>query len=144
VTLATNFASGARVTGYPAELRQVFINLFANAADASAPGSLIELRTEVCAERRRNSSTPDLEPRPAGVLVSITDHGEGIAADTLPKLFHPFFTTKGEQGTGLGLWVSQGIVQKHGGSISIESSTDAEAHGTTVTVFLPRGEAVPS
>jgi len=143
VNLHTEFAPGAVVSGYPAELRQVFINLLANAADASSTGGVIELRTEICLERRRNPRPNKFEPRPAGVVVTIVDNGEGIAADVLPKLFQPFFTTKGEQGTGLGLWVSQGIVEKHGGNISIKSSTDADDHGTAVTVFLPRGEAVP-
>jgi len=143
VSLHTEYAPGAHVTGYPAELRQVFINLLTNAADASAPGSLIELHTEICAERRRSPGN-HFEPRPAGVAIAITDNGDGIAADVLPRLFQPFFTTKGEQGTGLGLWVSQGIVQKHGGSIAIKSSTSEDDHGTTVTVFLPGGEAAPS
>jgi len=142
VRLHTDFAPGAIITGYPAELRQVFINLLANAADAATPGTLIEVKTEICAERRRNPRSSEIEPRPAGVSITITDQGEGIDAQILPKLFQPFFTTKGEQGTGLGLWVSQGIVQKHNGAISIKSSTDAQKHGTTVTVFLPRGEAV--
>ena len=142
VRLRAEFAPGAVVTGYPAELRQVFINLLTNAADASGTDGLIELKTEICAERRRNARSSDMEPRPAGVSVTITDQGEGIDAQILPKLFQPFFTTKGEHGTGLGLWVSQGIVQKHNGTITIKSSTDPETHGTTVTVFLPRGEAV--
>ena len=142
VSLHTEFEPGALITGYPAELRQVFINLLTNAADASTSGSRIEIRTEICAERRWNARTPDLPPRPAGVAITISDNGEGIADDILPKLFQPFFTTKGEQGTGLGLWVSQGIVQKHGGTIAINSSTDTKGHGTMVTVFLPRGEAV--
>jgi signal transduction histidine kinase len=52
-------------------------------------------------------------------------------------LFEPFFTTKKESGTGLGLWVSRGLIEKHGGAISVESSTDKESHGTTFIVTLP-------
>jgi signal transduction histidine kinase len=52
------------------------------------------------------------------------------------QLFQPFFTTKGERGTGLGLWVCRGIMTKHGGSIELASSLDPEDHGTTVSVFL--------
>ncbi|HEY5382572.1 MAG TPA: HAMP domain-containing sensor histidine kinase, partial [Acidobacteriaceae bacterium] len=81
------------------------------------------------------------ELRPAGATVTITDHGTGIAPETLDRLFQPFFTTKGERGTGLGLWVSQGIAQKHGGDIHLDTRTGPDNHGTTVSVFLPRGTA---
>jgi signal transduction histidine kinase len=73
-----------------------------------------------------------------GVTVAVIDHGPGVASDTLKHLFQPFFTTKGEKGTGLGLWVSQGIVQRHGGTIKLESRTTDSDHGTTVSVFLPQ------
>jgi len=141
LSLHTDFAPGATVTGYPAELRQVFINLLTNAAESSKPGNTIEVRTEIFVERRR---FPRKESRSTGVIITITDTGAGIPVDTLPRLFQPFFTTKGEQGTGLGLWVSQGIVQKHGGTITLTSETDPDNHGTTVAVFLPRGSAVPA
>jgi signal transduction histidine kinase len=71
------------------------------------------------------------------VIVSVIDHGPGIPSETIKHLFQPFFTTKGEKGTGLGLWVSQGIVQRHGGHIRLESRTDEANHGTTVSVSLP-------
>jgi signal transduction histidine kinase len=134
VKLRAEFAPHAIITGFPAELRQVFTNLLTNAAEASPPDTFIHLRTEVMPERRSPR-------RPAGVEVSIADTGEGIDPALLPKLFQPFFTTKGEKGTGLGLWVSKGIIEKHNGSIEIHSSPPPEVHGTTVTVFLPRGEA---
>jgi PAS domain S-box-containing protein len=135
VTLYTDMPEDAIVTGYPAELRQVFTNLIANAAEASSPGSTIELtvRTQIAAR-----SSPATR---VGVLITITDHGSGVTDEDLDHLFQPFFTTKGEHGTGLGLWVSQGIIQKHGGTITIQSRTAPEEHGATVTVFLPRGEA---
>jgi len=127
----------AIVTGYPAELRQVFTNLISNAAEASAPGSTIEILARIVpAPIGRGSAYPH-----AGVAVVINDHGAGISTADLDRIFQPFFTTKGEHGTGLGLWVSQGIVQKHGGSITVESRTSPTDKGTTITVFLPRGEA---
>jgi PAS domain S-box-containing protein len=135
VTLYTDMPDNAIVTGYPAELRQVFTNLIANAAEASSPGSTIEL-----AVRNQIAARSSLATR-AGVLITITDHGSGVSSHDLERLFQPFFTTKGEHGTGLGLWVCQGIIQKHGGTITIESRTAPDDHGATVTVFLPRGEA---
>jgi PAS domain S-box-containing protein len=134
ITLQKNLADDAKISGYPAELRQVFTNLFTNAMDASSPGSAIEVSLRYTpsldGQRSRNSSS-------AGVTVSVVDHGPGIPSETIKHLFQPFFTTKGEKGTGLGLWVSQGIVQRHGGDIRLESRTDDPNHGTTVSVFLP-------
>ena len=67
----------------------------------------------------------------------IADNGTGISEENLSKLFLPFFTTKGEQGTGIGLWVSKGIIDKHGGTVTVDSSTEPDYHGTTFTVWLP-------
>jgi len=136
VTVKSSLPEQAVVTGYPAELRQVFTNLISNAAEASSPGSTIEIVARLVAPRGRG-----LFSAGAGVAVIINDHGAGITPADLERIFQPFFTTKGVHGTGLGLWVSQGIVQKHGGTITVESRTTPEDHGTTVTVFLPRGEA---
>ena len=72
----------------------------------------------------------------AGATVTITDNGPGVPEEVRPQLFQPFFTTKGEHGTGLGLWISRGIINKHGGSIELVSNTENGAHGTVVSVFL--------
>jgi signal transduction histidine kinase len=72
----------------------------------------------------------------AGATVTIADNGSGITAEVRPHLFQPFFTTKGERGTGLGLWVSRGIINKHGGTISLKSDTSEATHGTVASVFL--------
>jgi signal transduction histidine kinase len=138
IALRTDLEDDSFVTGYPAELRQVFTNLLTNAADASPSGSLLEVSLRSTPPVR---STGPHDLRPTGVTVAITDHGPGIPPETLDSLFQPFFTTKGEKGTGLGLWVSQGIVQKHGGDIRLDTHTGPGDHGTTITVFLPRGAA---
>jgi C4-dicarboxylate-specific signal transduction histidine kinase len=70
-----------------------------------------------------------------GVRVIFADNGSGIPANSAGKLFEPFFTTKEEKGTGLGLWVSKGIVQKHDGPI--RTSTQPGRSGTTFYLFLP-------
>jgi len=132
ITLKKNLDNHAKISGYPAELRQVFTNLLTNAMDASTPDSVIEVSLRPTPSR--NGQRPQT---PTGFTVSVVDHGPGISGDTLKHLFQPFFTTKGEKGTGLGLWVSQGIVQRHGGDIRLESRTGEVDHGTTVSVFLP-------
>lgn len=135
VSVRRNFSSNAVVTGFPAELRQVVTNLLTNAIDVSPSGSTIDLDVHPRShERGRGQNGP-------GACVIVTDHGPGIPQETLEKIFQPFFTTKGEQGTGLGLWVTQGIVQKHGGTIRVDSRAEGEERGTSITVFLPRGEA---
>jgi PAS domain S-box-containing protein len=132
VSVTTSLPEGLEVEGFPAELRQVFTNLFANALDAVDMGGHIHVTA--------TASNPT-SPTRNGVLIHIQDDGSGIAPDALAHIFEPFFTTKGERGTGLGLWVSRGIVDKHGGSITVRSESnpsDSEAHGTTIEVFLPR------
>jgi signal transduction histidine kinase len=134
ITLKKNLDDDAKISGYPAELRQVFTNLLTNAMDASTPGSVIEVSLRSTPPLGGQRSHLSVRP---GVTVSVVDHGPGIPSDTIKNLFQPFFTTKGEKGTGLGLWVSQGIVERHGGDIRLESRTAEADHGTTVSVFLP-------
>ena len=150
VTVQPDLPPDLIVHGFPAELRQVFTNLLTNAAEASAAN---RLNTEPTPESGPAAAPPEPVihvaakqcpagpatnglPRQAGVMVNIHDQGAGIPPEILGNLFKPFFTTKGERGTGLGLWVSRGIMNKHGGSIELESSTDPLHHGTTVNVFL--------
>jgi len=132
VHVAHDVPGGLCVHGFPAELRQVFTNLLTNAAEATGPGGTIKL----AAEAKAAGLAGDGIRYEAGVLVTIEDNGPGIPANILPHLFQPFYTTKGERGTGLGLWISRGIVTKHGGSIDLASTTTPEDHGTTVSVFL--------
>ena len=119
------------VEGFPAELRQVFNNLLTNAAEAAGHDG--QVRVTLLADRG-GAHEEHLQP---GATVAICDDGPGIPADVLARLFQPFFTTKGEKGTGLGLWVSRGIVQKHGGTITVETHTEGDVHGSTIRVFLP-------
>jgi signal transduction histidine kinase len=71
----------------------------------------------------------------------VADTGDGIGAKDLPHIFEPFYTTKKDQGTGLGLWLAYGIVQKHGGTMRVMSSTAEGRSGTVFSVFLPDNPA---
>src|SRR5258707_973033 len=107
------------VMAEPTGVEQVLINFILNARDAGA--HLIRIETGPMPER-------------AGHLrLSISDDGAGIANDVLAKLFQPFFTTKAK-GTGLGLWLSQRIIQDHGGSVAVGSEL---GNGTTVLITPP-------
>lgn len=116
----------ATVPAFPGEMRQVFSNLIVNAVDAVPRGGTIKLRVK---------HGRDWKSRALGIRVVVSDNGPGIPLPARPHIFEPFFTTKGEKGTGVGLWVSQGVVEKHGGSIRMKSSTGV-MHGTSFSVFL--------
>ena len=118
-----------RIFGLAGEMRQVFSNLLVNAIDASASGT-IRVRGRHC---RRSGCR--------GVSVLVSDQGAGIPHHIRPRLFSPFFTTKEALGTGLGLWVTRGIVEKHGGAVRFRSRTETPS-GTVFRVFLPATSAV--
>jgi PAS domain S-box-containing protein len=132
VTVTSELPPGIVVDGFPAELRQVFTNLITNAAEAAGEGGSVLVRV-VPQLAGVNPADQPLEP---GAIVEIIDNGPGILPQVRDHLFQPFFTTKGERGTGLGLWVSQGIIRKHAGSIHLFSQTEGPNRGTTASVFL--------
>ncbi|GIX31906.1 MAG: two-component sensor CbrA [Porticoccaceae bacterium] len=114
------------VRGDPHQLAQVFLNLLANARDASREGDPVEVVAEAISGQR--------------VRVSVVDHGAGIAPEHLPRVMDPFFTTKEPgKGTGLGLSLVYGIVRAHGGTIAIESPV-AGGRGTRASLVLVRAQ----
>ncbi len=115
--------------GSPGELRQVFSNLIVNAMDALATTG----DTLVVGIRKARR----LKTGEQGVRISIVDNGPGIAPEHCSQLFQAFYTTKGELGTGIGLWVSRTIIQKHGGTLRLHSSVRPGRSGTCFSVFLP-------
>jgi PAS domain S-box-containing protein len=128
VTIEQEGDANIEITCVPGELRQVFTNLLSNSLDAVPHAGVIRMRVS--------------RSRPGGdgqswVRVTVADSGPGIAADVLPHVFEPFFTTKHTAGTGLGLWVSRQIVEKHGGAIRVHSRTHGPRRGTTFCVVLP-------
>ncbi len=72
-----------------------------------------------------------------GLKVVVADNGRGIPDEIRGKIFEPFFTTKGESGTGLGLWIASGIVEKYGGNMRVRSSTRQGRSGTCFSIFFP-------
>jgi PAS domain S-box-containing protein len=138
VSVSTDMPQAVSVPAFPAELRQVFTNLITNAAEAASPGGRVEVSIKPQAAGAPQTAGADAtgQKMQPGATVTIADNGSGIPLEVQSHLFQPFFTTKGERGTGLGLWVSRGIINKHGGTISLKSDTSQAAHGTVVTVFL--------
>ena len=117
------------VPGFPAELRQVFTNLIVNAVEAMPGGG--GLRIHVRRTQQFGAKGRD------GVVVSLFDTGTGIPKELRKRIFEPFFSTKGEKGSGVGLWVSKGIVERHHGSIRAHSDSRAGRSYTCFQVFLP-------
>jgi two-component system NtrC family sensor kinase len=102
------------------QMGQVLVNILLNAIQAMEQGGILTVNARNIAEK---------------LLITVSDTGGGIPDDVLPSVFDPFFTTKGEgKGTGLGLWISQGMIERHGGTIQVLSK---EAKGTTVEIQLP-------
>jgi PAS domain S-box-containing protein len=132
VHVDTYMTDAVHVAAFPAELRQVFTNLITNAAEAAGKDG--EIKISIYPNASEFDATG--HKMQTGAMIRIADNGPGIPDDVQPHLFQPFFTTKGENGTGLGLWVSRGIINKHGGTITLNSDTTQEGHGTVVSVFL--------
>jgi signal transduction histidine kinase len=122
IEVERDYKISGEVTIYPSELRQVFTNLITNAIDAIGQKGHLRLAIE---------QGPTNE-----VVVKIRDNGCGIPAENIKAIFEPFFSTKGEEGTGIGLWVIKGIVDKLGGHIEVQTSTTGET-GTCFSIYLP-------
>ena len=121
------------VPGFPAELRQVFTNLIVNAVEAMPSGG--GLRVHIRRTRQPGAMGRD------GVVVSLLDTGTGIPKDVRERIFEPFFSTKGEKGSGVGLWVSRGIVERHYGTIRVHSDSRPGRSYTCFQVFLPEKQS---
>jgi signal transduction histidine kinase len=114
---------------FEGEIRQVLSNLIGNAIDAMQrqPGRLLlrsRIGTEWASQRQ-------------GLFITVADTGEGIPPADRHRIFEPFYTTKGMQGTGLGLWVSADIIRRHNGALRFRSSLKEGRSGTVFTMFLP-------
>ncbi|MEG9436868.1 hybrid sensor histidine kinase/response regulator [Edaphobacter sp. HDX4] len=126
------FAQSVIVRASVGELRQIIANLVGNALDAMRNGGTLCVRLSV-------ESSP-LDPGAKRARITIADNGTGIPAPLLSTIFEPFITTKGETGTGLGLWVSDELIKKNGWSMRVRSSTSPESHGTIFSLLIPLRE----
>jgi PAS domain S-box-containing protein len=126
VVCEKHYDTPGEIQGFAGEMRQVLSNLIQNALDATPEGGTIRIWTRPSRKGREN-----------GVSVFISDDGPGIKPENQQKIFEPFFTTKGQKGTGLGLWVSKDLVQKHGGIIRVRSSENTRRKGTCFWIFIP-------
>jgi PAS domain S-box-containing protein len=128
IALRKKYLSASLVRGFPVELRQVFLNLISNAIQAMPDGGTLGVSVR---------EATDWTLRRHGIMISIIDTGKGIRPEDARHLFQPFFSTKSTKGTGLGLWISKGIVQKYEGRISFRSCHGAQRCVTCFRVFLP-------
>ena len=129
ITVVKDYRSGGAVKAFPGELRQVFSNIIANALEASPQGGHLTIRVRPV--RSWNGAQGER------VRVAVADTGSGIPEANRKQIFEPFFTTKQLGGSGLGLWLSLGIVNKHGGQIRVRTSTRPGNTGTCFFVDLP-------
>jgi PAS domain S-box-containing protein len=131
------------------EMMQVISNLISNSIYAMQKGGVLSVsvkdvrtapeETAPAGPQENASAVPDgiVPAIPDEIVLTIEDNGIGIAAEALPKVFDAFFTTRNTVGTGIGLFIARQFVEGHGGRIELESSDDAENHGTVVRIYLP-------
>ena len=136
ITVSTQYRLDGTIQSYPREIRQVFSTLLVNAMDATAKNGAIVVRANDRSEWKNSSMH--------GLRITVADSGVGIPLPAVARIFEPFYTTKGEHGTGLGLWVTHGIVHRLGGSIRVRSKTQPGKTGTCFSVFLPSRPPKPA
>lgn len=129
IVIEKDFRKCPPIVGMAGELRQVILNLVGNALDASSQGGRLKIRVSNTREHR-NGARP-------GIRLTVADTGSGIIPEIRKTLFEPFVSTKGDTGTGLGLWISSEIVRRHSGTIRVKSSFLSQSPGTVFSVFLP-------
>jgi len=128
-----HYTTRGTIQGYPLELKQVFLNLIGNAVQAMPEGGRLRIRLLESSQTGSGRS---------GMRVSISDTGVGIRSEHTKRIFEPFFSTKEAKGTGLGLWISKGIIQKYEGTIRFRSVQVGSGKVTCFSVFIPAFAAI--
>jgi two-component system CheB/CheR fusion protein len=129
ISVRKEYSDETVVRSYRGEVRQVLTALLLNAIEAIPDTGTISIRIRKSFHWSNSAKH--------GIRIVIADSGVGVSRDNAGRIFEPFFTTKGEQGTGLGLWVANGIISRLGGIIQMRSSRDPQRRGTCFSIFLP-------
>ncbi len=137
ITIQQRDHSTEPVLCFEGEIRQVLTNLIGNAIDSmhGSGGGTLYLRGRTTRDRATDKN---------GLTITVADTGTGIPVAARAKLFDAFFTTKGIGGTGLGLWISKEILDRHQGKLHVRTNQDATRHGTVFTIFLPGNSSIQS
>ena len=131
IQVKATYSTETPILCFENDIRQVLNNLIANAIDAMRTGGRLLIRAH---------DGVDYPTGRRGVRITIADTGHGMSPETQRRLFEPFYTTKGMSGTGLGLWISSEIVERHQGRLTVRSSEHPAYHGTVFSLFLPYRE----
>ena len=135
IRVEASYATATRILCFENDIRQVLNNLIANAIDAMRMGGRLIIRAHDTTD-----DSPGYTPGRKGIRITIADTGHGMSPEVRARLFEPFYTTKDLNGTGLGLWISDGIVTRHQGRLTFRSTQHPVHHGTIFSLFLPWAE----
>ena len=132
ISVETSFNCSSPILCLENDIRQVLNNLIANAIDAMRQGGRLLVRAHDATDHTATDSTLR-----KGIRITVADTGHGMTPAVRSRIFEPFYTTKELNGTGLGLWISSGIVHRHHGRLSLRSTQHPLHHGTIFSLFLP-------
>ncbi len=135
INVEATYSTRVRILCFENDIRQVLNNLIANAIDAMRRGGRLIVRAHDAID-----SSPDFPEPCSGIRITIADTGHGMSPAVRARIFEPFYTTKDLNGTGLGLWISAGIVKRHQGRLTFRSTEHPIHHGTVFSLFLPWAE----
>jgi PAS domain S-box-containing protein len=142
IQVEATYAVSTKVLCFENDIRQVLNNLIANSIDAMRTGGRLIIRAHAAYNFRDVSEKTGTARR--GIRITIADTGHGMSSAVRARLFEPFYTTKDLNGTGLGLWISAGIVGRHQGHLTLRTTEHPVHHGTVFALFLPSIETPDS